>query len=447
MITPQIRNIVDAVLYEGFNLYPYRPSAKKNRQRFTFGRAYPRAYSLAQNWAERFEITTECLASSQDGRGRIEVSVCFLQVVAREVLKLPEPITHLPETFDPTSLEAVAELELEGQYYATWQEATEREVSLPITMLADLWVGPRQKAFDFAASTELEPVRNNRGFISVLIRRRQEALSGTVEMAGQQVNRELTKVRLQVANFTPVIDSELENQDAILLRTFASTHAVLHLQQGEFISLMDPPSALREFAQSCHNEGTWPVLVGAEETADRSTMLSSPIILYDYPKIAPESPGELFDGTEIDEILTLRVLTMTDEEKREMSQSDERARQILERTESLSEEHLWKLHGAVRELRSFDSDFFGHRRPREVVEVGGTPLRVGDRVRIRPKARADIMDMALEGKVAVIEAIEEDAENRIYLALVLEDDPGKDLGLLRQPGHRFFYSKDEVEPL
>ena len=80
-------------------------------------------------------------------------------------------------------------------------------------------------------------------------------------------------------------------------------------------------------------------------------MLSSPIILYDYPQIAPESSGGLFDGTEIDEILSLRILTMTAEEKREMQCSDHRARQILERTESMPPEQFMKLHGVLRGLR------------------------------------------------------------------------------------------------
>jgi hypothetical protein len=208
---------------------------------------------------------------------------------------------------------------------------------------------------------------------------------------------------------------------------------------------MDPPPLLRELAASCKNEGTWPVLVGDEKAGDRTTMLSSPIILYDYPKIAPESPGELFDGTEIDEILTLRMMTMTDAEKEEMRQSDPRAREILERTESLAEDQLMKLHGAWRELRTFDVDLFGASHRLEVVEVDGVPVRAGDRVRIRPKARADIMDIALAGRTATVEAIEQDAENRIHLALVLDDDPGKDLGFMRQPGHRFFYMIDEVE--
>jgi len=80
-------------------------------------------------------------------------------------------------------------------------------------------------------------------------------------------------------------------------------------------------------------------------------MLSSPIILYDYPQVAAESPGDLFDGAEIDEILSLRIMTMTEDEKREIRESDEMARQVLERTDTLPEEHLKKLHGAVRGLR------------------------------------------------------------------------------------------------
>jgi hypothetical protein len=141
----------------------------------------------------------------------------------------------------------------------------------------------------------------------------------------------------------------------------------------------------------------------------------------------------------------LRVMTMTDAENEEMRQSDPRTRRILERTESLPEDQLLKMHGTVRELRSFDEDFFGDDQHLTEAEVNGVALRPGDRVKIKPKSRADIMDIALAGRIALIEAIEQDAEDRIHLALVLEDDPGKDLGFMRQPGHRFFYALDEVE--
>ncbi len=85
--------------------------------------------------------------------------------------------------------------------------------------------------------------------------------------------------------------------------------------------------------------------------------------------------------------------------------------------------------------------------PPESVRVFGIELRVGDRVRICPKKKADIIDMALAGKIAVIEAIEQDFEDHIQLAVVLDDDPGREFGMMRQPGHRFFFSPDEIEPV
>jgi hypothetical protein len=85
--------------------------------------------------------------------------------------------------------------------------------------------------------------------------------------------------------------------------------------------------------------------------------------------------------------------------------------------------------------------------PPESVRVFGIELRVGDRVRINPKKMGDILDMALAGKIAVIEAIEQDFEDRVQLAVVLDDDPGREFGMMRQPGHRFFFSPDEIEPV
>ena len=185
-------------------------------------------------------------------------------------------------------------------------------------------------------------------------------------------------------------------------------------------------------------------------------MLCSPIILYDYPEIAPESPGDLFDGTEIDEILTLRILAMTDEEKREMAAVDERARALLERTEALSPQALNKLHGALRSLRRIESQAESDAPPWEALDskprlaylrVGGVDLRVGDHVRLRPRAGADILDIALGGKTATIESLERDFEDRVHVAVTVDDDPGREFGLERMPGHRFFFSPEELEPL
>ncbi len=201
-------------------------------------------------------------------------------------------------------------------------------------------------------------------------------------------------------------------------------------------------------AASCSNRGCFPVLVG--EPGERDTLLSSPIILYDYPQIAAESPGDLFDGTEIDEMLSLRILAMTDAEKREMAELDPTARALLERTEALTEADMQRMHGALRNLRALDSSGNPNlaKLPRlAAVNLAGQSLQVGDRVRLKPRPGGDVMDLALNGKTAIVEAIERDFEDRVHIAVAVDDDPGRDLGLARMPGHRFFFSPQEVELL
>jgi hydrogenase maturation protease len=150
-------------------------------------------------------------------------------------------------------------------------------------------------------------------------------------------------------NGTPLEDPGRRSRDDALLCSLVSTHVLLGVGRGELVSLLDPPEGCREAAAACRNVGLWPVLVGAE--GQRDTMLAAPIILYDYPQVAAESPGDFFDGTEIDEMLTLRILTLTDEEKRAMAAVDARAGALLARTESLAREQLLGLHGTIRDRR------------------------------------------------------------------------------------------------
>ncbi len=176
-----------------------------------------------------------------------------------------------------------------------------------------------------------------------------QPVEALIEVEASLVGDNLYKVRICISNTGSFNGS---TRDEALMQSLVSTHSIIGIEGGEFVSLLDPPDELRDFAAACKNVGTWPVLVGRD--GQRDAMLSSPIILYDYPQIAPESPGALFDGTEIDEILTLRILTLTDEEKREIARTDERARQILERTESMPAEQFMKMHGVVRRLREVE---------------------------------------------------------------------------------------------
>lgn len=186
-------------------------------------------------------------------------------------------------------------------------------------------------------------------------------------------------------------------------------------------------------------------------------LLCSPIILYDYPQIASESAGDFYDATEIDEMLTLRVMTLSEEEKNEMRRGDDRTHDVLERTEQTAREQLARTHGIMRnptpaeqgssEQKTMNWSEESDNRAEESVTIFGAKVKPGDRVRLWPQKSADIMDMALKGKVAVVEAIERDFDDQIHLAVVLDDDPGRDLGMMRQPGHRFFFSLDEIEPM
>jgi len=294
-----VERIANAVLYEGYMLYPYRPSAIKNRRRFNFGVVYPRDYGVAHD--EPFSMQTECMATT-DWRMALDVRVRFLHLTARE----------------------------------GWQEAVEREVNVTAIRVDDLFALPLQVRFAFPSGRASEA-------------RAQEPINGEIEISVHQLAEQIFKITARIVNLTPLADAPHKSLDGALTRSMVSTHTILNSRGGEFISLLDPPESLREAACSLRNIGTYPVLAG--DVGARDTMLSSPIILYDYPQVAPESAGDLFDGTEIDEMLTLRILTLTDEEKQEMRDGDQHARRILERTEAMPADQLMKLHGAARGLR------------------------------------------------------------------------------------------------
>jgi hypothetical protein len=353
MNTKSIDAIANAVLYEGYMLYPYRPSAVKNRQRFNFGVLYPQSYSEAQAGSDAWRMQTECLVHGASLTA-VEVRVRFLRLVARSVGKPKAPVQGRQPDGTP-GFESVSMLEVEGKVFTPWQEAIECDVAVPACNLDALTAAPLEWKFAFPAKEEIERLRDANRRLVGLIARKQESIQGTVEIKAERATDGLFKVQVRVKNLTPFDDDSGQiSRDPALMRSLVSAHILLGVVDGQFVSLLEPPENLKDLAASCQNVGTWPVLVGAE--GERDAMLSSPVILYDYPQIAPESPGDLFDGTEIDEILALRILTMTDDEKHEMRNTDDRARKILERTETLPMEHLMKLHGTLRELRSLKEE-------------------------------------------------------------------------------------------
>lgn len=336
-----VENIANAVLYEGYMLYPYRASSVKNRQRFNWGALAPESYSAAQNGTEAFEMQTECLLEAGENT-TLDVKVRFLHLLMREIGELENPLDEMPKDVEP-DFNFVQTLDVGGQLFHTWQEAVEREINLTALNLEEI---SKTQNFTFPTKRELEPLPDENNKIVGVIVRTQQEIFGAVELKIEKLNPRLFKLTVRIKNLTPFENAGEQSRDDALLHSLVSTHTILSAKNGEFVSLLEPPDGLREAVASCENIKTYPVLAGTE--GERDCILSSPIILYDYPQIAAESAGDLFDGGEIDEILTLRIMTLTDEEKREMRGVDDRVRKMLERTEAMPEEQLLKMHGALK---------------------------------------------------------------------------------------------------
>lgn len=342
-----VEQIADTVLYEGYILYPYRPSALKNRQRWNFGGLCPPTYVDIHGGSESSRAQTEVLAVG--AASKLQIKIRFLHLIERRVAKLANPVrdnqcTALQSLSDPDLL-FIENLKVDNCLYQTWQEAEEREIDLPVLDLAASTRQPQQLNFHLPESKNIEPLTNSNGDLVGALVRQQASLDFAARISTENFGGSLHKIRLGIFNLTPCPEAANLTRDQAITHSLVSTHVILNISGGDFVSSLDPPLLYAEAVANCANVGLFPVLAGNE--AERSTILASPLILYDYPKIAPESAGDLFDGTEIDEILTLRILALTDEEKAEMRQCDERARRILDRVEA-DPEHLASLHGTMR---------------------------------------------------------------------------------------------------
>jgi hypothetical protein len=374
-VMDQARAVGDAVLYEGYLLYPYRASAPKNKVRWQWGVLVPPSYASAEI-GEHASAGVECLLEPLEGT-ILHVKLRFLQARTR--------------------------------LDTTWDEADEHEIDfeLPLSAL------PVERPFQVRRSFELTGV----------LTARADPLDGP--FGG-------TRLRVEVHNTTSWHSDGV--REHALRHSLLAAHLVLSVGTGHFLSMLDPPEWAKPAVEACRQERLWPVLIG--DTSRSTVVLASPIILYDDPSIAPESPGDLFDGTEIDEILTLRTMTLTDEEKREARATDPRAAAIVDRVDSMPPELLERLHGAVRSLRPVEPS----------VTVAGVRIAGGSRVRLRPNLRGtDAQDMFLVGKTATVRVVLSDVDGVSYLAVTLDDDPGADLQ--HTHGRYRYFSPDEIEPL
>ncbi|MGH7539434.1 MAG: hypothetical protein ACRELC_00370 [Gemmatimonadota bacterium] len=444
--------VADAVLYEGYVLYPYRASAAKNRFRWQVGLVTPREYAEAVG-SDPWFMQTECLA---------EAGAAAMLAVRVRCLHVQERAVEQAVDSDRSVWRAVDRLLVDGRQLVTWEEGVVCELvadALPLDGAPRDWCCP----WTLDSAVDVETVRDGSERVAARIVRRRRAVVSTVRIATEPCGS-LVKIRVRVENLSPCPAKTLAGRDAALRQSLAGTHTLLAVENGAFVSLLDPPPSASASAASCANAHTWPVLVGP--AGSRTVMLSSPVILPDYPAIAPESPGDFCDATEIDEMLMLRVKTLTEEEKREARATDERAARIVDRADAASVQTMGRLHGAIRhgaaEAARDDDTGAPSASPAGAweafvnppdaappeggsLEIGSMRIGSGSRVRLMPTHRADSMDMCLEGRIATVTGVYRTLEDKPYVAVVLDDDP------LGTSGSRYrrslFFHPDEIVPL
>jgi hypothetical protein len=402
------RRVADAVLYEGLILYPYRASSRKNRFRFQFGVLAPRAFAEAGG-SEASSMTVEVPVEGGED-AVVQGKLRFLQLRRRSV-----------ERWDGAQFHETDALDVSGRLLLAWDEAIEREVDFAIS--PGEHTSPR---FEWIAQSAHELVRDAQGTVVGQLTRRTGGLRGELSLSSERAGDGLWKVHVQVENVTRHDDATLD-RDRALRASLVGAHVLLHVERGALVSLLEPSPHACAVAARCENVRAFPVLAGKQ--GDRSTVLGSPIILYDWPAIAPESQGDFFDATEMDEMLTLRTLTLTDEEKREARATDPRAAEVVTRAESIAPEAMNGLHGAIRSLR-----------------VGRANVGKGSRVRVRLGGRrTDAQDMFVDGRVATVEDVREDFEGNGWVAVIVDDDPAAEMN--RWFGRHLWFHTDELEPL
>jgi hypothetical protein len=468
------RRVADAVVYEGYVLFPYRAKSPKSQVRWQFGVIAPRSVAELDP-GERWFMQTEVLIDG-GSQTSINVDLRFLRVQARTVEALVDG-DYVP----------VESLTVDDRIITDWQEAVEEEIDLVDLPLAEIIANGRDIPLVFEASSSTEPIVDKAGTVVGRMVRQTWPVTARARVAAHDDDSpfSIVKVSVVIENLTDWENAQAKREEFVR-HCMAAVHTLFELKGGSFVSLADPPEFAKPAVATCQNIGTWPVLIGNQDHCD--TILSSPITLSDFPEIAPESEGDFYDATEVDEMLHLFVNTLTDEERAEARGTDPRAAAIMDRVENMPPELMDKLHGAIRSLRpiplgnqrpvdaddedddeadgddeidfvgtgemapfgsDFGSDFDGDDFPmfgtdadgvvsdvrldaetdakykpfEDTTLMGALQVGKGAKVVLRPGTGSDAQDMFLRGLTATVEGVFHDIDGDIHLAVSVDDDP------------------------
>jgi hypothetical protein len=463
------RAVADAVLYEGYLLYPYRANSGKNQSRWQFGVLGPPG-ALEAGVGEHPALASQFLVRPAEPGAvpTITIQVRFLQLQRRTAQRADAS----------GDFADVPEVVAGARRWLTWDEAVECELALGPWPLADVGSAGTEP-IAVPGGADIESIHDDPGADAGRLVRSRQALQGELHISADELGDGapgLVRVSVRVENTTtaPAVDKQ-----SAIAASFIGAHLLLEVRDGEFVSMTDPPADAAEAAASCGQHRCWPVLAGP--AGDTSVLLISPIILYDHPELAPQSAGALFDSTEIDEILTLRVMTLTPEEKEAARATDPRAAEIIDRCDAMSPEAMQQLHGILRDphalgaavIESSDplhgapglpdvdlSSSFGFdgevpwwdpavdasvSPASDQVLINGVAVSNGSIVRVHPGRRADAQDLFFAGQLARVAAVHSDVDGDTHVAVVLVDDPASDLH--DWYGRYLYFAPDELEPI
>jgi len=379
-LSEPLDQLVESLLWEGYALYPYTPGATKNATPTPFGIVYPPLYAIgASSTFDHLEL--RCLLDCPSS-ARLEGEVRFLAATG------------------------------------AGHRAAARRIALPAGSAAALAEAPVEKHETTSAG--------DGGSLSVALR-----------LSAAELDEGSYEVVLRVENRTPC-EHGLDRAGA-LAQSLISTHPLLRVSGGRFISPLERP---------CASVNTYPVL--ASDADD--VVLGAAIVLPDHPRIAPESRGGLFDSTEIEEALLLHVQTLSEQERAQIEAADPAVREMVERAAAATPEDIVRLHGRVT-MRDRDPVTESPPQPppglvdpsagQSEAVVDGVRFRRGDHVRLRPSPDADLHARLLDGRSATIERIFVDYDGKMHLGVTIDGDPGQEL--MRETNRLLFFFAPEVE--
>jgi hypothetical protein len=383
-VNDALERLVDSLLYEGYALYPYTPGATKNATPTPFGIVYPPAYAgrLPSTFAK---LRVECLVDA------------------------------------PPEAELHGDLRFLAQSGERHQAVAQRVELEPVT-LGELV----ERGRPLRRELTIEPSAG-------------EPLSLRIALRARQLDDGRLNVAMCVHNCTAA-PADLDRAGA-LRHSLLSTHPILQLSEGRFISPLDAGSA-------CESVNTWPVLAGPHDDA----VVGAAIVLPDHPQLAPESRANLFDGTEIEEALLLHVQALSDGEREEIARQDPAVRDMLARADAAARGDIMSLHGRVTvrdpvttEPPTPSAMVRDPSRGEDRAEAEGKVFTRGAKVLLRPGADADLHARMLDGRTATVERIYVDYDGKVHLGVTVDDDPGQDL--MRETGRFLFFFAPEVEVL